>query len=123
MKDVLARGWIEPCPASGWASNGGVVPRREKGQWCLVVDCRQPNPAILPDEHPLPLIENVLENESKHKILTIVDLSKGFHPMCARATAGAKPHKQDEGVSTEDFSACRLHRLLFFTFFTFFYIL
>ena len=38
------------------------------------------------------------------------------HPTCARATAGAKPRKQDEVVSTEDFSACRLHRLLFLTF-------
>ena len=79
VADFLARGWIEPCPASQWAPNGFVVPKKEKGKWRLVVDQRQLNEATLPDAHPLPLIENMLENQSKHKIFTIVDLSKGFH--------------------------------------------
>ena len=79
MEDFLARGWIEPCPASEWASNGFVVPKREKGKWRLVVDYRQLNEATLPDALPLPLMENMLENQSKHKIFTFVDLSKGFH--------------------------------------------
>ena len=79
VEDVLARGWIEPCPAPEWASNGFVVPKKEKGKWRLVVDYRQLNEATLPDAHPLPLIENILENQSKHKIFTIVELRKGFH--------------------------------------------
>ena len=33
----------------------------------------------MPDAHPLPLIENMLENQSKNKLFTMVDLSKGFH--------------------------------------------
>ena len=32
VEDFLARGWIEPCPASKWASNGFVVPEKEKGK-------------------------------------------------------------------------------------------
>ena len=79
MDDFLARGWIEPCPASEWASNGFVVPKKEKGKWRLVVDYRQLNEATLPGAHPLQLIENMLKNQSKHKIFTFVDLSKGFH--------------------------------------------
>ena len=35
----------------------------------------------MPDAHPLPLIENVLKNQSKHKIFTIFDLSKGLPPI------------------------------------------
>ena len=90
VEDVLARGWIEPCPASEWASNGFVVPKKEKGKLRLVVDYRQLNEATLPNAHPLPLIENMLENQSKRNIFTIVDLSKGFllillHPeSCAK---------------------------------------
>ena len=42
-----------------------------------MVDYRQLNEATLPAAQPLPLIEITLENESKHKILSIVDLSKG----------------------------------------------
>ena len=41
VEDFLARGWIEPCPASEWASNRFVVPKKEKGKWRLVVDYRQ----------------------------------------------------------------------------------
>ena len=29
VEDILARGSIEPCPASEWASNGFAVPKRE----------------------------------------------------------------------------------------------
>ena len=43
------------------------------------MDYRQLKEATLPDAHPLPLIGNMLENQSKHKIFTIVDLSEGFH--------------------------------------------
>ena len=89
-EDFLARCGIEPCPASEWASNGFVVPKKEKGKWRLVVDYRQLNEATLPDAHHLPLIENMLENQSKHKIFTIVDLSKGFHQIPLHPESRAK---------------------------------
>ena len=43
MKKLLAefieRGWIEPCD-SEWASPAFIVPKKEKGEWRLVVDYR-----------------------------------------------------------------------------------
>ena len=90
VEDFLAPGWIEPCRASEWASNGFVGPKKEKGKWRLVVDYRQLNQATLPDAHPLPLIINMLENQSKHKIFTIVDLSKGFHQIRLHPESRAK---------------------------------
>ena len=86
----LARGWIEPCPATERASNGFVVPKNEKGKWRLVVDYRQLHGATLPDAHPHPLIAKMLENQSKHKIFTIVDLSKGFHQIPLHPESWAK---------------------------------
>ena len=61
VEDDLARGWIEPCPASEWASNGFVVPKKEKGKWRLVVDYRQLNEATLPDAHPFPSLKTCLK--------------------------------------------------------------
>ena len=90
MEDFLARGWIEPCPASEWASNSFVVPKKEKGKWRLVVDYHQLNEATLPDAHLLRIIQNMLENQSKHKIFTIVDLSKGFHEISLHPGSRAK---------------------------------
>ena len=46
--------------------------------------------ASLPDGHPLPLIENMLENQSKHRIFTIVDFSKGFHQVPLHPESRAK---------------------------------
>ena len=90
MEDCLARGWIEPRPASKRASNGFVVPKEEKGKWRLAVQHRQLNEATLLDAHPIPFIENLLENQSKHKMLTIVDLSKGFHQILLHPESRAK---------------------------------
>ena len=71
-------------------SNGFVVIKKEKAKWRLVVDYRQINEATLPDAHTLPLTENMLENQSKHKILTIVDLTKGFHQIPLHPESRAK---------------------------------
>ena len=90
VEDLLARGWVEPCPASEWASNGFVVPKKEKGKWRLVVEYRQLNEATLPNAHTLPLIGNKLENQSKHKVFTIVGLSKGFHRIPIHPESWAK---------------------------------
>ena len=90
MEVFFARGSIEPCPASKWASNGFVVPKKENGKLRLVVDHGQLNEATLPNAHPLPLIENLLEHQSKHKIFTIVDLRKGFQSIFLHPDSRAK---------------------------------
>ena len=55
-----------------------------------MVNYRQLNEATLPDAHPLSLVENMLENVSKQKIFTIVDLSKGFHQIPLHPESRAK---------------------------------
>ena len=54
------------------------------------MDCRQLNEATLRDVHPLFLTGNMLENEFKHRISTIVDLSKGMHPISLHGQSRAK---------------------------------
>ena len=44
----------------------------------------------MPDAHPLPLIENMFEDQSKHKIFTIVDLSKEFRRIPLQSESRAK---------------------------------
>ena len=55
------------------------------------MDYRQLNEVTLPDAHPLPLSQNMLENPSQHKIFTIVDLSKGFHQFPFTLSPGLRP--------------------------------
>ena len=55
-----------------------------------MVDYRQLSEATLPDAQPLLLIENMLENQSKHGIFTIVDLRKRFHQIPLHPESWAK---------------------------------
>ena len=62
MKKLLAefieQGWIEPSD-SEWGSPAFIVPKKEKGEWRLVVDYRGLNEQTKHDSYSLPLIDNI----------------------------------------------------------------
>ena len=68
MKKLLAefieRGWIEPSD-SEWASPAFIVPKKEKGEWRLVVDYRGLNEQTEHDSYSLPLIDTILQKQQK----------------------------------------------------------
>ena len=84
MKKLLAefieRGWIEPSD-SEWASPAFIVPRKEKGEWRLVVDYRGLNEQTEHDSYSLPLIDSILQKQQKKRIFTLLDLKHGYHQM------------------------------------------
>ena len=84
MKKLLAefieRGWIEPSD-SEWASPASIVPKKEKGEWRLVVDYRGLNEQTDHDSYSLPLIDSILQKQQKKRIFTVLDLKHGYHQM------------------------------------------
>ena len=84
MKKLLAefieRGWIEPSD-SEWASPAFIVPKKEKGEWRLVVDYRGLNEQTEHDSYSLPLIDSILQKQQKKQIFTVLDLKHGYHQM------------------------------------------
>ena len=84
MKKLLAefieRGWIEPSD-SEWASPAFIVPKKEKGEWRLVVDNRGLNEQTEHDSYSLPLIDSILQKQQKKRIFTVLDLKHGYHQM------------------------------------------
>ena len=84
MKKLLAefieRGWIEPSD-SEWASPAFIVPKKEKGEWRLVVDYRGLNEQTEQDSYSLPLIDSILRKQQKKRIFTVLDLKHGYHQM------------------------------------------
>ena len=84
MKNLLAefieRGWIEPSD-SEWASPAFIVPKKEEGEWRLVVDYRGLNEQTEHDSYPLPLINTILQKQQKKRIFTVLDLKHGYHQM------------------------------------------
>ena len=84
MKKLLAefieRGWIEPSD-SEWASPAFIVPKKEKGEWRLVVDYRGLNEQTEHDSYSLPLIDTILQKQQKKRKFTVLDLKHGYHQM------------------------------------------
>ena len=84
MKKLLAefieRGWIEPSD-SEWASPAFIVPKKEKGEWRLVVDYRGLNEQTEHDSYSLPLINSILQKQQKRRTFTVLDLKHGYHQM------------------------------------------
>ena len=84
MKKLLAefieRGWIQPSD-SEWASPAFMVPKKEKGEWRLVVDYRGLNEQTEHDSYSLPLIDTILQKQQKKRIFTVLDLKHGYHQM------------------------------------------
>ena len=84
MKKLLAefieRDWIEPSD-SEWASPAFIVPKKEKGEWRLVVDYRGLNKQTEHDSYSLPLIDTFLPKQQKKRIFTVLDLKHCYHQM------------------------------------------
>ena len=84
MKKLLAecieRTWIEPSD-SEWAIPAFMVPKKENGEWRLVVDYRGLNEQTEHDSYSLPLIDTILQKQQKKRIFTVLDLKHGYHQM------------------------------------------
>ena len=84
MKKLLAefieQGLIEPSD-SEWASPAFIVPKKEKGEWRLVVDYRGLNEQTEHDWYSLPLPDTILQKQQKKWIFTMLDLKHGYHQM------------------------------------------
>ena len=80
LAEFIERGWIEPSD-SEWASPAFIVPKKEKGEWRLVVDYRGLNEQTEHDSYSLPLIDTILQKQKKKRIFTVLDLKHGYHQM------------------------------------------
>ena len=80
LAELIERGWIEPSD-SEWASPAFIVPKKEKGEWRLVVDYRGLNEQTEHDSYSLPLIDFILQKQQKNQIFTVLDLKHGYHQM------------------------------------------
>jgi len=83
IHELWDRGWLEDA-TSDWASPCFPIPKRggyqgSKTEWRMVVDYRWLNECTVPDCHPIPVIEDLLEKMGKNKLFTIIDMKHGFH--------------------------------------------
>ena len=76
----IERGWIVPSD-SEWASPPFIVPKKEKGEWRLVVDYRGLDKQTEHDSYSLSLIDSILQKQQKKRIFKVLELRHGYHQM------------------------------------------
>ena len=76
VRYMLDRGLIRPSD-SCWSSPVVLVPK-ENGEWRLCFDYRKVNDLTVPDNFPLPRIEDCIDRVGRAKIVSKFDLLKGY---------------------------------------------
>lgn len=59
-----------------------LVPKKSqdnKPKWRLCVDYRMLNKKLIPDKHPLPRMDDILDSLGRARYFSVVDLQSGFH--------------------------------------------
>lgn len=77
IQDLFNRGWIQKSCSS--YSSPVICVRKKDGGLRLCVDYRQLNQKTLPDRHPIPRIQEILENLGGNSWFTVLDQGKAYH--------------------------------------------
>lgn len=77
--ELLRYGIIRPSN-SPWSSGAFVLPKKD-GTWRFIVDYRELNKITVPDNYPLPNIEEILAYLGGSEWFSVFDLAKGFYQM------------------------------------------
>lgn len=77
IKDLLAKGWIVKSKSP--YSAPVVCVRKKDGSLRLCIDYRLLNKKIVPDRHPLPRIQDLIDTLGGYKWFSILDQGKAYH--------------------------------------------
>ena len=77
IENLYSKGWI--INSSSSYSSPVVSVRKKDGLLRLCCDYRQFNRKTIPDRHPLPKIQNILENSGGSQHFSILDQGKSYH--------------------------------------------
>ncbi|KAL0416413.1 UNVERIFIED_CONTAM: Pro-Pol polyprotein [Sesamum latifolium] len=75
---LMAARHIEEIQFPEWLSNVVLVPK-PMGKWRIYIDFRELNKACPKDFYPLPRIDQLVDSASGCKLLSMIDVSQGYH--------------------------------------------
>ena len=94
LNDMIVNGWIEESKSS--YASPIVCVRKKDGSMRMCVDYRKLNLKTIPDRHPIPRVQDLLDGLGGQKYFTTLDMAKAYHQgfikeACRKYTAFATP--------------------------------
>ena len=81
IQNLQRQGTIEPVQSpTPWVNLVVIVPK-PSGAVRLCVDMRQANEAVVPERHPIPTVDEVLQDLNGSTVMSKMDLRLGFHQL------------------------------------------
>ena len=77
IEDLLNRGWIRHSESS--YASPVVIVRKKNGAMRLCVDYRELNKKTIPDQYPLPRVQEMIDGLAGMKLFSTLDLGKAYH--------------------------------------------
>jgi hypothetical protein len=76
---LLKANFIRPCRYAKWISNIVPVEKKRSGKIRICINFRNLNRATPKDEYPIPIADMLINDTSRHKVLTFLDGDAGYN--------------------------------------------
>ena len=77
LQDLIAQGWVEKSTSS--YSSPVVCVRKKDGTLRLCIDYRELNRKTHPDRHPIPRVQDIMDNLGGNTLFSLLDQGKAYH--------------------------------------------
>uniref|UniRef100_A0A3B3I1Y0 ribonuclease H n=1 Tax=Oryzias latipes TaxID=8090 RepID=A0A3B3I1Y0_ORYLA len=77
LEDLIAQGWVEK--SSSPYSSPVVCVRKKDGTLRLCIDYRELNRKTHPDRHPIPRVQDMMDNLGGNRLFSLLDQGKAYH--------------------------------------------
>ena len=74
---LLDAGFIRSCCYAEWISNIVSVEKKDSGKIRVCIDFRNLNKATPKDEYPMPIADILINEASRHRVISFLDGNKG----------------------------------------------
>ena len=77
LRDLIVQGWVEKSTSS--YSSPVVCVRKKDGTLRLCIDYRELNRKTQPDRHPIPRVQDIMDNLGGNTLFSLLDQGKAYH--------------------------------------------
>jgi hypothetical protein len=79
VERLLDVGFIRPCRYAEWVSNIVPVEKKNTGKIWVCIDFRNLNKVTPKDEYPIPIADMLINNASRHRVISFLDGNAGYN--------------------------------------------